>query len=75
MSIVIPGSVKGKIYLERYLFKNGISGLESLSKDIEDIFMKLSIFYADDTVILSDAPSDLQHALNEFFVVKHGSVD
>lgn len=26
------------------------------------------LFYADDTVILSETPSDLQHALNEFFV-------
>lgn len=26
------------------------------------------LFYAEDTVILTETPSDLQHALNEFFV-------
>lgn len=59
--------------LEKHLTEKGISGLESFSTDIEDdfcIFMKLFIFfYAIDTVILSEIPSDLQHALNEIFCV------
>lgn len=59
--------------LEKHLTEKGISGSESISTDIEDdfcIFMKLFIFfYAIDTVILSEIPSDLQHALNEIFCV------
>lgn len=59
--------------LEKHLTEKGISGLESFSTDIEDdfcIFMKLFIFfYAIDTVILSEIPSDLQHALNEICCV------
>lgn len=54
------------------LKKKIIGGVKRLSKDIEDyfcIFMKLFIFfYADDTVILSETPSDLQHALYEFLI-------
>lgn len=79
----MSGSVKGKTYhpflfsvyisdLEKHLIEKGISGLENLSKYIEDdlcIFWTcLYFFYADDTVILSETPSDLQHALKDFSV-------
>lgn len=49
--------------LEKYLIEKGINVLKNFFKDIEDdlcIFMKLLIlFYADNTVILSETPSDL----------------
>lgn len=81
--IVIPGSIRVKFYhlflfslyindKEKYLIEKGIGSLESFSKDIEDdvcIFLKLFVFFfAGDTAILFETPSDLQHALNNIFV-------
>lgn len=60
------------IDIEKHLIENKISGLESFSNDIDDdlcISLKVFIFfYAADTVILSETPSNLQYALNECFV-------
>lgn len=60
------------IDIEKHLIENKMSGLKSFSNDIDDdlfIFMKLFIFfYATDTVILSETPSNLQYALNKCFV-------
>lgn len=60
------------IDIEKHLIENKMSGLESFSNDIDDdlcISLKVFIFfYAADTVILSETPSNLQYALNECFV-------
>ena len=56
--------------LENYLLQNNIDGIKSFSEKIENemqIMFKLFIlFYADDTVLISDNPEDLQRALNIF---------
>ena len=55
--------------LETFLEAKNITGLESISNDLENqlnIYLKLFIIYADDTVILSESESDLQAQLDAF---------
>jgi sorting nexin-29 len=56
--------------LETFLQANNVTGLESISNDLENqfnIYLKLFIIlYADDTVILSESESDLQAQLDAF---------
>lgn len=58
--------------LENFLLDKNIEGLKSNSDAIENelfMYMKLFIlFYADDTVIMTETAEDLQNALNEFYV-------
>ncbi|MEW8546102.1 MAG: reverse transcriptase family protein, partial [Candidatus Thiodiazotropha sp.] len=56
--------------LEEYLRNNDVDGINCETPDIENelyIYLKLCILlYADDTVILSESETGLQHALNVF---------
>lgn len=58
--------------LENFLLDKNIEGLKSISDAIENeifMYMKLFIlFYADDTVIMTETAEDLQNALNEFYL-------
>lgn len=58
--------------LEDFLLDKNIVGLQSISSSIEDelmLYLKLCLlFYADDTVIMSETADDLQKALDEFHV-------
>lgn len=58
--------------LEDFLLDKNIAGLQSISSSIEDelmLYMKLCLlFYADDTVIMTETADDLQKALDEFHV-------
>lgn len=57
--------------LEEYLRNNNVDDINCETPEIENelyIYLKLSILlYADDTVILSESDSGLQHALNVFY--------
>ena len=56
--------------LEEFMISNGATGLNSLSSKFEnDLNMYLNLFvllYADDTVLMSETPEDLQKQLNIF---------
>ena len=52
--------------------ERNVNGLSSITNDLEEellVYSKLFIlFYADDTVILTESAQDLQHALDEFCI-------
>lgn len=56
--------------LEGFLSTNGVKGLTSLSYQLENkcnLYLRLFVLlYADDTILLSESPDDLQHQLNVF---------
>lgn len=58
--------------LEDFLLHKNIVGLQSIISSIEDelmLILKLCLlFYADDTVIMTETADDLQKALDEFHV-------
>ena len=56
--------------LQDFLEELNIKGIDSISRDIENVLMKyfkiLILLYADDTILLSESKDDLQIMLNEF---------
>lgn len=58
--------------IENFLNEKNVNGLSSITNDLEEellVYCKLFIlFYADDTVILTESAQDLQHALDEFCI-------
>ena len=56
--------------LEEFLISKGAKGLTSISSNYSDefnIYLKLFVLlYADDTVLMSESPEDLQHQLDFF---------
>ena len=56
--------------LEEFMVSNNVIGLQCLNNQLEDdfhMYIKLFILlYADDTILFSDSPDDLQMQLNIF---------
>ena len=56
--------------LQDILEELNIKGIDSISRDIENVLMKyfkiLILVYADDTILLSESKDDLQIMLSEF---------
>lgn len=59
--------------IEKFMNERSVNGLNSITTDLEEellFYRKLFIlFYADDTVILTESAQDLQHALDEFCIL------
>ena len=58
--------------IENFMNERNVNRLSSITNDLEEellVYSKLFIlFYADDTVILTESAQDLQHALDEFCI-------
>ena len=58
--------------VEDFLIEKNVTGLSTIEKGVEDelfVFLKLFILlYADDTVIMAESATDLQYALDSFFI-------
>lgn len=58
--------------IEKCMSERNVNGLSSITNDLEEellVYSKLFIlFYADDTVILTESAQDLQHAVDEFCI-------
>ena len=58
--------------LQDYLEHTGVTGLVSISSDLETelmVCLKIILFlYADDTILIAESSSDLQKSLNNFSI-------